>query len=96
MNRREAIPHKQGGELASGVPSGYALIPLRNGSPEVTNEMKVECIGEFSWQEEAPYYDEDGELHDYVATHTVPWSVCKAIYKKMASVAHRKQQEDQP
>ena len=74
------------GEPSSGVPEGYALIPLHNGNPEVTNEMKVECIGEFSWQEEAPHYDEDGEVHDYVATHVVPWSVCKAIYKKMAGV----------
>lgn len=55
--------------------------------PLITTEMKIECIGEFSWREEAPYYDEDGELHDYVATHVVPWHVCKEIYKKMAMVA---------
>lgn len=69
------------------VPEGCALIPLHNGNPKITNEMKAECMGEFSWQEEAPYYDEDGGLHDYIATHAVPWTICKDIYKKMASVA---------
>lgn len=55
--------------------------------PVITTEMKIECMGEFSWQEEAPYYDEDGEVHDHVATHVVPWDICKDIYKRMAKCA---------
>lgn len=75
------------GEPAVAVPDNVGLIPMHNGKPDITDCMKVECIGEFSWQEEAPYYDEDGELHDYVATHAVPWDLCKEIYKRMASAA---------
>lgn len=60
------------------------------GSPLISNEMKIECIGEFSWREEAPYYDDEGNLHeDYVATHVVPWDICKDIYKRMAKIAAR-------
>lgn len=66
------------------VPEGFALIPLLGGEPEITNEMKAEFMGEFSWQEYAPYNDEDGDFHDYTATRTVPWSLCKTIYKRMA------------
>jgi hypothetical protein len=55
--------------------------------PLITNEMKAECLGEFEWEEEAPYYDEHGDLHEHTATHTVPWTLCKEIYKKMAMVA---------
>lgn len=72
---------------AVAVPDDVGMIPMINGKPEVTGRMKVECIGEFSWREEAPYYDENGELHDHVATHEVPWDVCKEIYKRMASAA---------
>ena len=65
-------------------------IDERTGEPLVSNEMKIECIGEFSWEEEAPYYDENGDLHeDYVATHVVPWGICKDIYKRMATIAAR-------
>ncbi|HBT58897.1 MAG TPA: hypothetical protein DEA92_17470 [Pseudomonas sp.] len=49
--------------------------------------MKAEFIGEFFWDEEAPYYDEDGELHDHVAQRVVPWDLCKRIYKEMAGFA---------
>ena len=55
--------------------------------PLITNEMKAECIGEFSWEEEADYYDEDGNIVEHVATRTVPWDLCKKIYKQMAMVA---------
>lgn len=58
-----------------------------NKQPLITNEMKAECIGEFSWQEEADYYDEDGNYIEHVETHTVPWNLCKEIYKRMAMVA---------
>jgi len=66
-----------------------ATVPVDDaGTPIVTNEMKAECIGEFTWDEEWPYYDEDGVLHeDHIHTHCVPWSVCKEIYKRMAKVA---------
>lgn len=69
------------------VPEGFALIPLRGGRPEITNDMKAKCMGEFSWEEYAPYNDEDGDFHDYTATHTVPWDLCKEIYKAMARCA---------
>lgn len=74
------------------VVDSFGIIPLdmRYAEPKarIENSMKSQCMGEFSWQEEAPYYDEDGELHeDYVATHVVPWDICKDIYQKMASIA---------
>jgi hypothetical protein len=72
---------------AVAVTDNVGLIPMHNGKPDITDWMKVECIGEFSWQEEAPYHDEDGDLHDYVATRAVPWDLCKEIYKRMASAA---------
>lgn len=55
--------------------------------PLITNEMKAECIGEFSWEEEAPYYDENGNLIEHVASRTVPWDLCKQIYKRMVMLA---------
>jgi len=64
------------------VPDGYVLVPVE---PTVTTEMKIDCIGEFSWKEEAPYYDENGIVHDYVAQHVVPWDICKDIFKRMYS-----------
>ncbi|MAY54534.1 MAG: hypothetical protein CMQ37_01545 [Gammaproteobacteria bacterium] len=64
------------------VPDGYVMVPVE---PTVTTEMKIDCIGEFSWKEEAPYYDENGIVHDYVAQHVVPWDICKDIFKRMYS-----------
>jgi hypothetical protein len=82
------------------IPAGFALIKLdsRTGKPLVTSEMKVKHIGEYWWDEEAPYYDEHGVLHGYVARHAVPWSLCKEIYKSMASTAMLSVQpaEEQP
>src|SRR5690554_577180 len=71
------------------VPEGCALIKLdsRTGKPLVTSEMRAKHIGEYWWDEEAPYYDENGDLHDHVARHVVPWSLCKEIYKSMAKSA---------
>lgn len=57
--------------------------------PLITNQMKVECIGEFQWEEDSPYYDENGNLIEYTATRIVPWDLCKQIYKQMAIVASR-------
>jgi len=59
------------------------------GQAKVTSEIKAECIGEFSWQEEAPYYDENGEVIEHTATHVVPWDLCKKIYRRMAALAER-------
>lgn len=53
--------------------------------PTVSNEMKRRFIGEYCWQEEAPYYDENGVLHDNMATREIPWDMCKKIYKEMAA-----------
>lgn len=71
------------------VPEGYAAVPLdpRNGRPRITSEMKAEHIGEYSWEEDAPYYDEDGELIEHTASHVVPWDLCKKIYAGMAQTA---------
>jgi len=52
-------------------------------TPEMTNKMKANCIGEFSWKEDAPYYDEFGEMHEFEAIREVPWDLCKDIYKMM-------------
>lgn len=57
--------------------------------PKITNDMKALCIGEFEWQEEAPYYNEDGALVEHTATRIVPWELCKSIYKKMAVIANK-------
>ena len=62
-------------------------VDSRNGRPLVTTAMKIECIGEFYWDEDAPYYDENGELHEHVQRNTVPWTICKEIYKRMAVAA---------
>jgi len=74
----------------SSSPAGSTLpLPVDDaGSAVVTNKMKAEFIGEFSWKEGWPYYDENGKLHENnVVTHTVPWSLCKEIYKKMVAYA---------
>ena len=77
--------------------SGGATLPLYTtpqpaptaapAAPKVTSAMKAMFIGDFFWDEEAPYYDEDGELHDHVAQRVVPWDLCKRIYKEMAGFA---------
>ncbi len=73
-------------EAADSKPVG--TIPLdHKGDPLITTEMKGVCIGEFSWTEDAPYYDELGELHDHERTNEVPWDLCKKIYKAMAKIA---------
>lgn len=55
----------------------------------ITNEMKAECIGEFTFQTEEPEFDEDGEYTGecYWKTHVVPWDTCKEIYKMMLKYA---------
>jgi len=61
--------------------------PRNNKIPMITNEMKKCCIGEFNWSEEDAYYDDLGEVHDRTVIHTVPWDLCKTIYKTMAKIA---------
>jgi len=66
-------------------------IPLAHGDqqePMITNTMKQYCMGEFSWQEQADYYDADGNVVEHVATREVPWDLCKKIYKQMATMAN--------
>lgn len=71
------------------VPENVGMIPLHHGEPDITNEMKGRCIGEFSFEIEVPEVDDDmevtGEMEDI--TVTVPWDLCKDIYKAMAKVA---------
>jgi len=57
--------------------------------PKITNSMKAECIGEFSWTEEAPYYNEHGEIIEHEAERVVPWDLCKKIYQRMALIANK-------
>lgn len=64
-----------------------AIIPMCNGIPKIIDGMRHQFIGEFSWKEEAPYYDKHGEIHEHVAQHVVPWDICKDIYKQMALFA---------
>ncbi|AWL12781.1 hypothetical protein HMF8227_02329 [Saliniradius amylolyticus] len=63
--------------------------------PMITNSMKAYCIGEFSWEEEAPFYDENGNIIQSIATRTVPWDLCKRIYQQMATMANASPELDQ-
>lgn len=67
------------------VPDGSAVIPLdpRNGKPLITNEMKKTHIGEYEFA--FPSVDEDGE--EIMQSVTVPWDLCKTLYKAMAQTA---------
>ena len=56
-------------------------------SGKIYNRMKANCHGYFSWTENDPYYDENGELHENEATRCVPWDLMKDIYKAMLSEA---------
>ena len=58
----------------------YVVVPK---VPTITNKMKARFIGEFSWTEDDPYYDEDGIEHDGEFTRVVPWDLCKTIFKQM-------------
>jgi hypothetical protein len=62
--------------------------------PRITAGMKLDCMGQFSWREEAPYYDESGNVIEHTATHTVPWDICKDIYKSMMQAKLRQQAKD--
>jgi DNA-binding XRE family transcriptional regulator len=62
--------------------------------PRITAGMKLDCMGQFSWQEESPYYDESGNVIEHTATRTVPWDLCKDIYKAMMQAKLRQQGKD--
>ena len=58
-------------------------VPAKNGVPTITNEMKKVHIGEYKFS--IPDLDEEGwEISREV---TVPWDLCKEIYKNMAVTA---------
>lgn len=75
----------------------------RDGGAKITNEMKGHHIGEYKFQQERPcpkcalhledHYDEveclcgGSEEMTYQESVTVPWDVCKDIYKGMAKTA---------
>ena len=79
---------------------GIMKVPTLSGKPEITNAMKAECIGEFTFDVErvcthcaVAFHDEDHECEvcdgeiEYTETVTVPWDTCKEIYKAMATEA---------
>lgn len=64
----------------------HVVVPMVPMVPTVSNEMKSKFIGEFEWQEDASYYDDDERCYvEYRATRTVPWDLCKTIFKQMAA-----------
>lgn len=75
-------------------------MPTLHGKPEITNLMKANCIGEFSFEVETvcgvcATNGPDGACEvcagaiEYVETQTVPWDTCKEIYKAMAVEASK-------
>ena len=73
-------------------------IPMVDGKPQITNQMKAECMGEFELETQqtcsACYYDEPDENCEvcggtvsYVQSYQIPWDTMKDIYKMMATVA---------
>jgi hypothetical protein len=74
-------------------------------SANITNEMKADCIGKFSFDTEEPCpkcaleLDESfPDIHclcdndpdgDYMKNRAVPWDTCKEIYKRMAKHENR-------
>lgn len=64
------------------VPQGYALVNI---DKPITNGMKAEFIGEFSYQTEEVLLDDDGDItgDTYMRDNVIPWDTCKEIYKKM-------------
>ncbi len=79
------IPALKRGAMPMAVP----VDPRNPALPRITNGMKANCIGEFSWEEDAPYYDDYGEVHEGTAERVVPWDTCKEIYKRMAIEASK-------
>lgn len=55
--------------------------------PRITKEMQDACIGRFYWNEDAPYFNENGDFIEHEAQRVIPWRLCKEIYSRMAMVA---------
>ncbi len=81
----ESMHSREGAVPAPGV------IPVDNaGQPRVTGAMKAACIGEFELPVEVPVWDPEEEAFTYEMEErmvTVPWDLCKQIYKAMAAQA---------
>jgi len=81
--------------IGNEIPKGWKCVPF---DKPITNEMKSECIGEYSFKVDrscsACHFgepDEDcevcaGEI-EYSEEITVPWDLCKKIYKGMLTAA---------
>lgn len=83
------------------LPAGWSAKTLAiraNGQADVTNAMKMECVGEFTFSRseacgkcasEGPSSDCDECNGGQVVERevTVPWDTCKAIFKRMVEVA---------
>ncbi len=93
INRARSVDrHKVRNRTPSTSLKAVIIIPAdlarsTNKQALITDEMKKECISEFSWEEDAPYYDENGNLIEFTAKHIVPWDLCKDIYQMMVRVA---------
>ena len=70
-----------------------------------SSDLKTKFIGEFSWEEEETYFDEDGRVMygedgDPVyrkVNRIVPWTLLKQIFKEMSEyVRNRKDEEFRP
>lgn len=69
-------------------------VPSKNGKPIITNEMKVECMGEFQMAIQTGCLECMGEgcescdgTGDAEQQFDIPWTLIKDIYKRMAVVA---------
>ena len=60
-------------------------VPSLYGKPRITNQMKADCIGEFSF-EIVDTIDEDSGAETFRDVD-VPWDTCKEIYKQMVMSA---------
>lgn len=70
---------------------GFITVPRdpRTKKAQVTSKMKAICIGEFSFEREVSYVDEEGNYDDGLEKITVPWTTVKEIYKAMVRAAER-------
>ena len=71
------------------VPEGSVVVPVE---PKITSDMKADHIGEYTFSEER-YCCEDEECSNcggagrHMAELTVPWDLCKTIFKAMYKTA---------
>lgn len=77
-------------EKGERINPGCAEIPLNyQGLPKISNAMKAQCMGEFTFSIEESEIDQKGEVTGNIVDRevTVPWDLCKRIYQKMAQQA---------